>query len=293
MRIATTAAFCLFFFASALSCQRPALREITIGSRWGGLGDSQNLHLVIESRNGVNYMGKDAVNPKLVDALLSSLSSPSRPTPMLINLGVTAEWLEQNAADFPRDGAPNQKALFQQNFADLKSVEHFLPFAFQFTRFDDYPQLTVTVDFASGRRWICSSDSYYPFMLPWKVNLNGNEQTTYNADISRALAALMPIGSLNRNRLNDEELKTLLADAVMTRIKEEWDVLGVENRAPDSFAVLRRNFEVLHARITTGTLGTNRARMKKIFWQLCDNRLCRQVSPRMLFFFFMRGKFRE
>jgi hypothetical protein len=249
MRIATTAVFSLFLFASAAPCQQPALREITIESRWGGLGDSQNLNVVIESRNGVNYLGKDAVSPKLVDALLSSLSSPSLPTPMLSNLGATVEWLEQNAADFPRDGAPNQKALFRQNFADPKVVEHLLPFAFQFTRWDDYPRLTVTVAFASGQRWICSSDSYYPFMLPWKANVSGTEQTTYNADISRALAALLPMGSLNRNRLNDEELKTWLTDAVMTHIKEQWDVLGVENRAPESFAVLRRNIEVQHARI--------------------------------------------
>ena len=250
MRIAITAVFCQFFFAPAALCQRPALREITIESEWGGLGESQNLNLVIESRNGVSYLGKDEVNSKLVDALLSSLSSPSLATPRLSNLGITTKWLEQNAADFPRDGAPNQRALFRQNFADPKFVEHLLPFAFQFTRWDDYPHVTVTVAFAGGQRWICSSDSCYPFMLPWKVNASGAEQTTYNADISRVLAALMPIGGLNRNRLNDEELKTWLADAVMTHIKEQWDVLGVENHAPESFAVLRQNFEVQHARIS-------------------------------------------
>lgn len=250
MRIATIAVFCLFFFASESSCQQKALREITIESRWSGLGPSENLNLVIESRNGVSYLGKDVVNPKLFDALLSSLSSPSLPSPTLSNLGVTATWLQQNASDFPQEGAPNQKALFQENFADPKIVEHLLPSAFQFIKFDDYPHLTVTVAFASGRQWVCSSDSYYPFMLPWNVHLNGDEQTTYNADISRAIAALMPIGSLNRNRMNDEELKTWLSDAVMTRIKEQWDVLGVENRSPGSFAVLRRNFEVQHARIS-------------------------------------------
>jgi hypothetical protein len=248
MRISTTI-FCLFFFASTSPCQRPPLREITIESRWGGLGDSQNFSLVIESRNGLNYLGKDVVDAKLVDALLSSVASSPRPTPTLGNLGVTTEWLEQNVADYPREGAPNQKALFRQNFADTRIVEHLLPFSFRFTRWDDHPRLTITVAFASGQRWICSSDSYYPFMLPWKVKVNGEEQTTYNADISRAIAALMPIGSLNRNRLDNEELKTLLADAVMTHIKEQWDVLGVEDRAPETFAALRQNFEVQHARI--------------------------------------------
>jgi len=109
--------------------------------------------------------------------------------------------------------------------------------------------MRVTVAFANGQRWVAASDSYYPFMLPWTVNLSGKEQTTYNADISRGIAALMPNGSLNCNRLNDEELKIWLADAVMTHVKEQWDFLGVENRAPESFATLRRHFEVEHARI--------------------------------------------
>ncbi len=249
IRAVPTIAFHLFFLALAAPCQQPAWREITIESRWGGLGPSENLKLVIETRKGVVYLGKNAVDPKLVDELLSSLSSPTLPAPTLINLGVTSNWLKRNAADIPRDGAPNQKALFQKTFADQKTAGELLPFAFQFTRFDDYPHLTLTVALANGQRWVCSSDSYYPFMLPWKLNLSGREEDTFNADISRALAALMPDGSLNRNRLNDDELKTWLADAVMTRIKEQWDVLGVENRAPESFAALRRNFEVQHARI--------------------------------------------
>jgi hypothetical protein len=249
MRTTITAVFCVFFFASASSCQQPAWREITIESRWGGLGAAKNLKLVIESHNGVISLGKEAVNPKLVDVLLSSLAVPVLPTPTPSNLGVTSNWLERNA-DTSNEGAPNQKALFRDNFSNPMTVGELLPFAFQFVRFDDYPHLTVTVAFTSGRRWVCSSDSYYPFMLPWKVNLSGNDETTYNADISRALAALMPADSLNRNRLDDAELKTYLAEAVMRRIKEQWDVLGMENRAPDSFAVLRRNFEVQHARIT-------------------------------------------
>jgi hypothetical protein len=171
IRAVSTIAFHLFFFALAAPCQQPAWHEITIESRWGGLGPSENLQLVLESRNGVIYLGKDTVNSKLVDALLSSLSSPSLPAPSLSNLGVTANWLERNATDTPRDGAPNQKALFRESFANAQTVEQLLPFAFEFVRFDDCPHLTITVAFADGQRWICSSDSYSPFMLPWKVDL--------------------------------------------------------------------------------------------------------------------------
>jgi hypothetical protein len=215
--------------------------------RYGEFPESEGCHPISRWHQ---LFGQGIVNPKLVNSLLSSLSAPFLPAPALNNLGVTAEWLQQSAADFSSDGAPNQRALFRQNFTDPKVVENLLPFAFQFKKWDDYPHLTVTVRFASGDRWTCSSNSYYPFMLPWKVNVGGNAHITYNADISRALAALLPNGSVNRSRLNDDELKEWLADTVMVRIKEPWEVLGVENRAPESFATLRQNFEVQHAKIS-------------------------------------------
>jgi len=248
MRITSAALICALFFAVTTPCQEIPWREITIESRWGGLVKPQNLKLVIAPKNGAILLGKQRVDPKLVDDLIASLTSTVQAAPTPSNLGITENWLERNVQT-PQEGAPNQQALFRESFTDSKTVAELLPFAFKFAKFDDYPQLTVTVALKGGGRWVCSSESYYPFMLPWKVNRGDEEETTYNADISRALAALMPEGSVNRNRLTDEELKGWLSDAVTTHIKEQWDLLGVENRAPESFAELFRNFEVQHARI--------------------------------------------
>ncbi|MGA2484288.1 MAG: hypothetical protein ABSF92_14365 [Candidatus Acidiferrales bacterium] len=249
MRVALGTLICLLSFSFAAFCQQPAVCEITIESSWSGLGPSANLKLVIQSRGGKHYIGGEMVDSKQIEELLSALHSAPITTPQASNLGITRKWLEQYADGVPRNGAPNQEALFKENFTDLKTIEQLLPSGFKFWRWDDYPSMRVTVAFANGQRWVAASDSYYPFMLPWTVNLSGKEQTTYNADISRGIAALMPNGSLNCNRLNDEELKIWLADAVMTHVKEQWDFLGVENRAPESFATLRRHFEVEHARI--------------------------------------------
>lgn len=248
MRITLAAVICALFFAVTTTCQEIPWREVTIESKWVGLAQSQNLKLAIVSMNGAVLSGKHRVRRKLVDDLIASLTSKVEAAPTPGNLGITENWLKRNVQP-PQEGAPNQQALFRESFMDPKTVAELLPFAFKFWRFDDYPQLTVTVALKGGRRWVCSSDSYYPFMLPWKVDRGDEEETTYNADISRALAALMPEGSVNRNRLSDEELKDWLSDAVMTHIKEQWDLLDVENRAPESFAELRRNFEVEHARI--------------------------------------------
>jgi len=248
MRITLTAAICALFFAVTTTCQEIPWREITIESRWGGLAEPQNLKLVIAPKNGAILLGKQRVDPKLVDSLIASLTSRVQAAPTPNNLGITQNWLARNV-QIPPEGASNQQALFRKSFNDSKVIAELLPFAFEFAKFDDYPQLTVTVVLNDGSRWVCSSNSYYPFMLPWKVNRGSEEKTTYNADISRALAFLMPMGSVNRNRLNDQELKEWLSDAVMTHIKEQWNLLGVENSAPESFAELRRNFEVQHARI--------------------------------------------
>jgi hypothetical protein len=248
MRITLTAVICALLFAVSTTCQEIQWREITIESRHAGIEVSRDLKLVIQSHNGVIVSGKHRVNPRLVNKLVDSLTSQMLPAPTPSNLGITDAWLNQNVPT-ALEGTPSQKALLQKTFADPKTVADLLPFAFKFVKFDDYPQLRVTITLKGGGQWICSSNSYYPFMLPWKVNRGDNEESTYNADISRAIAALMPEDSLNRNRLGDEELKEWLSDAVMMRIKEQWDVLGVENRAPESFAQLRSDFEVQHARI--------------------------------------------
>ncbi|MGO9589212.1 MAG: hypothetical protein ACLP3K_04090 [Candidatus Acidiferrales bacterium] len=248
MRLTPAAFICVLFFAVPTTCQEIPWREITIESRWGGLAQSQDLKIVMTAKHGAIVVGKHRIDPKLVDALIASLKSTAQAAPTPSNLGLTQNWLERNVQT-PQKEAPNQQALFRESFTDSTTIADLLPFAFQFAKFDDYPQLTITVVLKNGGRWVCSSDSYYPFMLPWKVNRGSEEETTYNADISRAVALLMPQGSVNRNRLSDEELKEWLSDAVMQHIKERWEVLGVENRAPESFAELRHDFEVQYARI--------------------------------------------
>lgn len=250
VRSAFVCTFFQIFFSFVALAQQPTVRNITIESDWGGLADSAHLKLFIHGRNGKVYLGEKVIESSRIEALLAALRSEVLPTPEASNLGITREWLQQNASTITEDAAPNQQALFEETFSNPKTIERLLPSLFRFWRFDDYPGMRITVAFANGQRWVAASDSYYPFMLPWTVALNGQRQTKiYNADISRAIAAVMPAGSLNRGRLDDAELKKELADAVKTYIKDQWELLNVENRAPDSFAILRRNFEVEHARI--------------------------------------------
>lgn len=248
---------CSFFFPFTARGQLAAVSKITIESAGSGLGQSSLvpssdlIKIVIQARGGKMYLGETVIEPTQIEALLVALSAPVLPTPQASNLGITREWLHQNSGVVPRKGAPNQRELFRESFSDPKIIEQLLPFRFQFLMFDDYPAIRITVAFANGQRWVAASDSYHPFMLPWRVDLNGQERTTYNADVSRAIAALMPAGSLNRNRLSDDELRKQLADDVLLHIRNQWDLLDVENRAPGSLAILQRSFEIERAEINS------------------------------------------
>jgi hypothetical protein len=235
----------------AVRGQEPEVTQITIESAQGGLSTNPRM-FSIQTRKGFVHLSGEEIDAKKAHALIVALRAPALNAPQATNLGVTAEWLRQNVKSFPSrsraveyaGAAPNQRELYDRTFCDLGIISDLLPEAFKFWRSDDYPRMKLTLELVGGGEWDAISTSYYPFMLPWRVSGQRKQRKTYNADISRALAALMPDGSLDRNRLSDQELKIELSNGVMQTITTRWDLLDVENRAPDGLAKLRRVYQV-------------------------------------------------
>lgn len=73
---------------------------------------------------------------------------------------------------------------------------------------------------------------------------------TYNADISRAVAALLPDESVNKSTLEGDELASQLTFAVMASIEWEWNLLGAEEHAGEALKMLRTAYEVITAELT-------------------------------------------
>lgn len=171
MRISLTTVVCALLLCATTKCQEIKWREITIESRHGGLEVSRDLRLVIESHNDVIVSGRHGINPDLVKKLIASLTSPMLPAPTPSNLGITDAWLKQNVPTL-LEGAANQKTLFQDSFTDSKTVADLVPFAFKFMKFDDYPQLSVTISLKDGGQWVCS----FQLLLPIYVALEGQSR---------------------------------------------------------------------------------------------------------------------
>jgi len=80
--------------------------------------------------------------------------------------------------------------------------------------------IRVTVIFDGDSQAVLYSGSgSNPFMLPWDVTRNGNSITTYNANISRALAALMPPETMNQEYVAGQVFAVEVVDAVRNYIE--------------------------------------------------------------------------
>jgi hypothetical protein len=231
-----------------------AVKEIVIKSSWAGEGKPQQTEFLIRNKKGGYYLGKKSVPANLVEALVSALNEADIPQPDLANLGITAQWLRDNAVsaalkndpDFA-DAAENQKELFITSYDNPTLLNKILPGMFQFVRNDDYPGAGIVVTFQDGSAIKAESDSSYEFLLPWR--LSRNDETTYNADISRALAALMPKKATNRERLAGHGFDAALAEAVMRDIETDWKLLDVDNKIGSEMTEIRKKYSVERAEL--------------------------------------------
>jgi hypothetical protein len=239
----------LLALSTSLAAQTK-VREIMIHSGWGGLGRPQDSTVTILSTPyGFQRDGK-TVKPALVQALVSALEAQPISKPDPANLGITKQWLQSQLPLVERrmtwkiaNATARQKTLFESTFTDPKKIGGVLPSLFTFTRFDDYPYAEVKIEFSDDSQITLTSHSYYTFMLPWTIH-DSQDRTTYNPEISRAIAALLPHRSANKERLTAPELGSDLADAVMTNIEARWNDIGAEDRAGDYLAKLRSRYTI-------------------------------------------------
>jgi hypothetical protein len=79
--------------------------------------------------------------------------------------------------------------------------------------------------------------------------VSGDKQTTFNADISRAIAALLPKKATNRERIAGTDFPGEFADSIMALIESQRSRLDAENRAGDAVRGLSRDFSIIRAEI--------------------------------------------
>jgi hypothetical protein len=239
-----------------LASAQTSVREIDIDSGWGGLGSPQSAHLVIKKLNGEYRLNGKRVDASLIEQLVSALRQPAIEKPDAANLGITPEWCKENASEVGarmgsqfESAAANRKELFIKSFNDPAVVAQVIKDLFGFTRFDDYPGAGLELIFEDDTVIEAKTHSYYAFMLPWQVT--GKTPPTFNAQISRALAALMPKDTVNKERLAGKGFDKEFGEAVMQHIERDWKLLDARNRAEGALRVIETKYQVLGAEINS------------------------------------------
>jgi hypothetical protein len=214
---------------------------ITISSTHDGWGHTE-ANLAI-SRDGDHYVANHRTVPaKVVQDFLDAVTEPLIAKPDPVNMGITDRWLLEHTEEAGddalifnyRDGSPDQKDIFRKAFVDHDTIQPRLETVFEGNHTDDYPQITIKIQFDDRTTRTVSSDSQNPFMVPWSVDGAGSK--TFNVHISRALMELLPEGFVNRERLTAEERFALgllheLAFETAREVAELWKLAGGQRPA--------------------------------------------------------------
>ncbi len=255
MRIHLAVLRVIVFVVLASSCSfaeaQKIVKRVVIHSSEGGLGEGYSTLVIIQrkgdkfiqrkgdkfiQRKGDKFLSNgQPVSAVQVQALVEALSAPPLTWLDMANLGITNEWLaskveSQWSSVRARASATTatQKKLFQESFTNLNLVAYVLPTLMVEIILDAFAFCKVEIFFNDGSKLSAESYSYSVFMLPWSMKGRG---FTYNADISRAIAALLPAESVNKSKLAGDELASEITYAVMNSIEREWHLLGPEEPA--------------------------------------------------------------
>ncbi|HUK86258.1 MAG TPA: hypothetical protein VLT85_01225 [Terriglobales bacterium] len=242
-------AFALTLLAPA-SMWSQEVNRVEIASSWGGLGEPRNDHVTIIRESGQFYRDGRSVDGAAVEALRQALEAPPLASLNLENLGLTQSWLIHNASpaleDYAkdRDVTPRQRTFFLNKFLSVQAMKPHLLAVFGGGWTDDFPEVKVVVTLSSGEMLRISSKEQPIFMLPWGVESPEGPFVTYNADISRAIAALLPKGAANRDRLAGTRLRAVIANRLVQDSWSEWNQLEAEDTSGPGLSEIEARFTI-------------------------------------------------
>src|SRR5260370_26464341 len=184
-------------------------------ARGGGLGATRDVTVRIVGDHENFRREGGVVDPSFVGVLVSALEAPHVAKPDSANLGITESslraWVsKQDPRSFAQatKTTKGQTALFQRYFTDPGFIASVLPTVFDSWHTDDYPIELVEINFEDGSNVSAFTTSQHVIILPWCVG--DAKETTYNANLSRLVAALLPLVTVNKDRLTGSELLSKL-----------------------------------------------------------------------------------
>jgi hypothetical protein len=253
-------ASCLLLLSSVASQRAPAqavfpphvsdvpVASFAICDAWAGLGKPRRANYVIARgpdgfvlsgaivEGAENYKGGEVERPvspvALDDAAVArlgrALRAPSLPRDAgladVAGAGFTGARIDAEYVRLLRGTpgcSPEARTLFTNAMRDRAWVRASLEDIYESWHTDDNPGVRVDVVYADGSRASATTRAQPQLMLPWQ----GEGGETWNPELARALAAVLPGDSPNVRRLRGDRLFDVLADRSFQRIARPWNEL--------------------------------------------------------------------
>jgi hypothetical protein len=196
-------------------------------------------------------LSRDTIAERDVLDIVRALTAPPLTAPSLSNPGIDQLWLEEQAPSFAQQfgnlGESNderQQAFLMKSFTDLALIGKTVPRVVRSSWTDDPVWVHVAVRFANGKTIRAETRNQPPFMLPWTCETNGKKTSTFNADISRSIAKVLPTGTVNKERLQGADLMRAIVFEMDGSVTQRWKQIGAEDRAGEVLERLREKYTI-------------------------------------------------
>jgi len=265
-------------FSTHSEATEPAVTLIVIDDDWGGLNppSPHRSHWVIEplgsgyviygtysqrrmeqppddaraEERDVTNLPAGPVPASSVDAVVSALRAPPQ---AMIDPALFGSAIDHAGASIDKTVqrliALNPPAALRQRIVDWgDSVRKGEALAQAITlgvtkdfHTDDFPSVRIEASFADGSRLASRSGSQNLFLLPWR---DASDRKTFSADLPKALGAVLPAMSANRDRLIETPSQDELDDYLETGTGEDYARFQVQVVAPQAYAALASHFTI-------------------------------------------------
>ncbi len=221
----------------------PAAERIQIAVTQGGWGFEQaTLDVRREARGYTD--GKRVLDASLVDAVVAAATAPAIPLDVG-RIRVDANALRREGEIVAKQLPPQTARRFIERLGDPANLPHLVHAMVASRWSDDEPSVNVTITLHGGKNIEVSTQSQSPLMLPWHVVHGDRGEHSYDPALSRAVAALLPAGFLNRERLAGDHLAAELAHVASMQWRSDLESRGAEEIYGPQLAPLERRFHIL------------------------------------------------
>lgn len=219
-------------------------QHVRVESSHTGFGGSRETLDISRGPHGFSD-GSRAIDEQRLKALVAAASAPALPALDARRLTVDAALLRAAWQGYGAGYPPRTTQRFLDRLADPRERPAIVQATFDSAHSDDYPAVSVELTLRSGDRITIASDAQQPFMLPWRITRHGQTTTTYDPDLGRAIAALLPEKFINRDRLTGgSRFADELVLAAMSVWHDELETAGADEKYGRELAPLQKRFRI-------------------------------------------------